>query len=249
MHNTRLKILSLIIGFLLLFGGSYQDSLAGVVGSNEQPALQVSSSLYLPVIKHNQPPNPHTGPVAILNNFTAYTSDGWLHVVGQVRNNTNQWIYAVKVEARLVNSAGATLRTEDNYVILDHLAPGVSGCFDIVFTNVPGNWSRVVFSPARYRTGTPGPLLSIRNVERQNTNSVYRITGEIRNTSGSRVELVKAVATLYNEDGKVIGCSCDIVEDINLDNNSISDFDIIFFDRGSYNDVEDDDIQASGNPR
>lgn len=249
MHYTRLKILTSIIGFLLLIGASYQDSLAGVVGREGPLTPQASSSVYLPVVKHNQPPNPHIGSVAILNNYTSYMSDGWLHITGQVRNNTNQWVHAVKVEANLQNSAGTTLMTKAGYVLLDHLAPGATGCFDLVFIDPEGNWSRIVFSTARYGTGTQGPLLTIRNVERQNTNREYRISGEIRNDSGSRVELAKAVATLYDEDGNVIGCSCGYVEGIHLGNNQTDEFEIIFFDRGNYRDVEDDDLQASGNPR
>jgi hypothetical protein len=228
---------------------------AGTDQSKASPEDQASSfPVYLPIaFRHN---HDILSEVVILSSSNHYlTTWGSLHVLGELQNNTGGTIYNVWVSARLYDRNQNLLRSDSNLIMLDYLAPGEQTCFDFVFDPPPANWSKYEFQPASYETGAPGPWLIFENTDGyRDTDSggraVYVVNGRIRNLSGGRVQAVKAVATLYNSNGKVLGCSSDYIHTsgLALNHNATGTFEVTFWDRPSYTDVRDFRLQPSSCP-
>ena len=76
--------------------------------------------------------------VHIVPNHTYYVdSIDYLHVVGEVQNNTANHLRFVKITANFFNQAGQLLDTDYTYIHLDNLPPGQKTCFTILRRSRP----------------------------------------------------------------------------------------------------------------
>lgn len=188
--------------------------------------------------------------VYILPNHTYYIdSIDSLWIVGEVWNNTLNYLTFVKISANLFNSYGQLIDTDYTYTWLDNLPPGEKTCFDILFSDNPPGWTYYEFEAPTYWTdGEPLPNITVYNVSGSYdpTYGWYEIIGQARNDQGVRVEYVSPVSTLYNSGGKVIGCDFSFVNSTHLDPGQISAFELLFSGR-DYSDASSYRIQVDGN--
>lgn len=145
--------------------------------------------------------------VVVLADSTAYTSSDYLHVVGEVMNNTNQVVGFVKISVNFYNSQGQLVGTEYTYANGYYIGPGVRTCFNISLSE-PNGWTSYSFEPVNYNTMTTQPL----NLAVLNPNGSfdrygdYNLIGEIKNNDSRTAKYPSVSATLFNEFGKVVGC-------------------------------------------
>lgn len=197
-------------------------------------------------------PSPTSIPsgVYVLSNHTYYIdSIDSLWIVGEVWNNTSDYLEFVKIPANLYGASGNLLDTDYTYTYLDSLPPGEKTCFDLLFTDYPPEWAYYEFEPPSYWTdGEPLPNLKVYNVSASYdpTYGWYEIIGQVRNDQGTRVEYVSPVGSLYNSTGKVIGCDFTYVNSTHLDPGQTSAFDMLFTGR-DYADATNYRIQVDGN--
>jgi hypothetical protein len=187
----------------------------------------------------------------ILSNHSSYVdSIDYLHIVGEVHNNTANHLRFVKIAANVFDSNNQLLDTTFTYINLDNLPVGEKTCFHILLQK-PTNWSYYQFEPPTYRTdGEPLPNLTVTNSNGSydSTFGWYEIVGQIRNDHGSRVEFVSSVGTLYNGSSAVIGCSFTYVNSTDLDAGQTSSFKMLFTGR-NLADVASYRLQTDGNPQ
>jgi hypothetical protein len=62
-----------------------------------------------------------------------YVQSGWLYVVGEVRNDTNETWTFVEVFVTLYDSAGCIVDTDSSFVASTDLAPGQKSTFSTMF--------------------------------------------------------------------------------------------------------------------
>lgn len=197
-------------------------------------------------------PTPTTVPsVAIYPNHSFYVdSIDYLHIVGEVQNNTSNNLRFVKIAANLFSSSSQLLATDFTYIYLDNLPAGDRTCFHLLVEE-PAGWSHYEFEAPTYWTdGEPLPNLTIFNDSGafDPTFGWYEIIGQVRNDHGTRVEYVSPVGTLYNVHGTVIGCDFTFVNSTHLEPNQTSSFEAIFSGR-DYPDVAAYRLQVDGNPQ
>lgn len=187
--------------------------------------------------------------VYILPNHTSYIdSIDYYHVVGEVLNNTPNYLRFVRITANLFNSSGQLIDTDYTYIYLDNLEPGARTCFNLFFSNSAGA-SYYLFEPVSYSTdGEPLPNLTAINYSGSYdaTFGWYEIIGMVRNDSGSYVSYVSPVGTLYNSSGSVVGCDYTYVNSTDLAVGQSSAFEMLFTGR-DYSDVSSYRIQVDGN--
>jgi len=176
-------------------------------------------------------PIPSAG-VTVLGNHSTYgTTLGDLYIMGEIRNNTSADLEFVRVTANLFSADGQLRATAYGYAKLDPLPPDVSTCFNILFLSPPADWSYYEFElPTYHADGDPLPTLTVFNDSGayDPTYDWYTIIGQVRNDAGVRVEYVRAIGTLYNAGGTVIGCNTGYVSSTHLEAGQTSAFNILY---------------------
>lgn len=174
----------------------------------------------------------------------------YLHIVGEVENNTANHLRFVKITANVFDSGGHLLDTGFTYTHLDSLPAGMKTCFSVLLPK-PAAWSYYEFEAPTYWTdGEPLPNLSVtsHSGSYNATYGWYEIIGQVRNDHSTRVEYVSPVGTLYNSSGTAVGCYFAYVNSTHLDVGQASSFKLTFSGR-NYSDVTSYRLQVDGDPQ
>ncbi len=195
-------------------------------------------------------PTPTSPPVEVLSNHSHFVDD-WLimHIVGEVQNNrVAGYIGVVGVTANLFNTDGQLVDTDTGYITLNTLGQGDKTCFDIMLVSPPDDWSYYEFEPPRYRAGGQAPpaLTILDDSGSVNQFGWYELLGLIRNDSERSLEFVKAVGTLYDAGGTVLGCNFSYVSIDPLAPGKLSSFKMAYYEGRDYSQVDSYRIQADG---
>lgn len=183
----------------------------------------------------------------MLPNHSHYVgSDGLLHIVGEVLNNTTAYIASVTIAVSLFSSGGHEVETELGFTWLDNLPSGEKTCFDAALSQTTG-WAYYEFAQPSFSQGRPLPNLTILNAAGSILPYMgwYQLTGQVRNEQGTRVDYIACVGTLYNAEGKVVGCDFSPIG--SLQHTETRSFTILFAGR-NYSDVASYRVQADGEP-
>lgn len=197
-------------------------------------------------------PTPTQNPdkVSVVNNHSWYVdSINYLHIVGEVYNNTNSDLRFVKVTVNIYTNSGQLLDTKFTYVTLSTLPKFDKSCFDLLLPQ-PAGWGYYTFEPVDYwDDADPLPALTISNssTSYQSTFGWYKIIGEVTNEEPYRIEFVSPVGTVYDQQGTVLGCSFTYVNSTHLDPGQKSSFDMLFSGR-DFKNVATYRLQIKGNP-
>jgi hypothetical protein len=176
-------------------------------------------------------------------------SINYLHVIGEVYNNTTNHLRFVKITANFFSS-GQLVDTNYTYIYLDNLPAGAKTCFHILLPQ-PIDWSYYQFeAPSYWTDGQPLPNLTVLNNSGSYnpTYGWYEIIGQVRNDHDRRVEYVSPIGTLYNASGTAVGCDFTYVNSTHLDPGQTSSFKMVFSGR-NYTDVSSYRLQVDGNPQ
>jgi hypothetical protein len=198
-------------------------------------------------------PSPTSAPpgVHILPNHSYYVdSIDYLHVVGEIWNNTSNHLRFVKVSINVFNSNGQLVGTDFTYIYLDNLPAGEKTCYHNLLEE-PVGWAYYQFETPTYWTdGESLPNLTVLNHSGSYDPDFgwYEIIGLVRNDNGTQVDFVQPVGTLYNASSTVIGCNFTYVNSTDLPPGGISGFEILFTGR-DYADVSWYRIQVDGDPQ
>ncbi|MGI0016907.1 MAG: FxLYD domain-containing protein, partial [Nitrososphaera sp.] len=136
--------------------------------------------------------------VSVLDSHSYFIdSINYLHIVGEVFNNTTDHLRFVKITANLFNGA-QLVATDFTFTHLDHLPAGEKTCFSVSLEQ-PANWTAYQFESPTYLTmGEPLPNLPLLNVSSSidPTFGWHEIIGQVRNDHGVTVNYVQPVGTL-----------------------------------------------------
>ena len=139
--------------------------------------------------------------IVSLNSYT--DSIGYLNVVGEIKNNSEQNVNYVQPVVSFKNSSGDTIDSSSTYTFLDVLKPGQTAPFKVSIKN-----SEDIAEYAVQVQGSYGG--SKRNLEITNSNSnvdsigYLNVNGEIKNNSNSDLQYVEVIASFYNKNGEIV---------------------------------------------
>jgi hypothetical protein len=186
----------------------------------------------------------------VLPNHSTYVdSINYLHIVGEVYNNTPDHLRLVKIPVTLYNSGGQVLDSDDTYTWLDNLPAGEKTCFHAMLPQ-PAGWSYYEFGTITHWPGRALPNLALLNHTGALINyGWYRVAGQVRNDHSAVVKSVQVVGTVYNASGAVAGCWWDLSTDpADLNPSQVGAFEITFSGR-NYSDAAFYRLQADGDPQ
>jgi len=169
-------------------------------------------------------------------------------IVGEVYNGTSNYLEYVFINVNIFNVSGQLISTEFGMVSVDSLAPWTKGCFSVVVSPfASANWSSYAFDSLEYSDDAlPPPNLVIYGDSGRLVYSYYSIIGFMRNNDSVLVDWIWVTATLYNAQGKVVGCDFGSTSADSLTPGQISSFEVLSVYRDSYADVTNYKLQADG---
>lgn len=215
----------------------------------------VADPVYLPLVFQPDIPLPTATstpaiPLVLPNYTTYYDSIDYLHIVGEVFNNTNSNLIYTKIAVDIFDSTGHLVATDYTYTLMDTLPAKDKTCFEVILP-APASWSYFNFETVSYHTSNATlPNLTVNDVSGSYdlVYGWYDLIGIVANNSATTVNFVEPVGTLYDANGYVIGCDFTFVNSTNLLPGQSSAFHITFLGR-NYNDVASYRLQVDGNPQ
>jgi hypothetical protein len=150
--------------------------------------------------------------VSILSSSVIRTQFGSTYIVGEVRNDFPNVVESVQVVGRFYDSSGRLIDTGSTYTELDQLRPEEKSPFWLIITNPSlaqriANYNLTVSWDRMGSGAKPAALSIIEGEQRRSGNENYEIVGEVINNSSQDTESVSVIATLYDQNGTVVGAS------------------------------------------
>ena len=181
--------------------GKYRVKVIGFAGANSSSAY----SLRLRTLAWGTP---------ILSSTEWTDASGYLHVVGEVLNNTAEPRRWIQIDASFLNGSGALVGQAVGYTDVPTLQPWTRSPFEIVARKPAGYASTTVKACTPGGTGclsgqvAPAPPTGITATPSAgyvDGSGRRHFTGSVRNDGASTVHLPLAMTTLYNARGNVRG--------------------------------------------
>lgn len=175
--------------------------------SGEPKFLTAAHMTYLPIAFSG-----NEGHVEILNNSTLFISDGkqkMLHITGEIANYTANAISHVSINAVLYPANGTNaLATIHGSPLLTVIPSGQKACFHL-YLEAPAKYEGYELSiPGFQSAGEPAPALDLADITAgfDKAANAYILGGRVLAPEDAAFADLRVVATLYDADGKVVGC-------------------------------------------
>jgi hypothetical protein len=222
-----------------------------VVGRFDPPTAtptDIPTETPLPTDTQPAPPPPGvnvvTGPVAFVDIV------GYLHVLGEVDNNSGGNIEFVKITANLFNGSHQLVDTGFTYSDPLVMPNGQKTCFDVLINNPPA-YSSIEFEAPTYdpTSSQPSPgLIIVSPSSSVDGSGYYHIIGQVTNSGAAASKYVQLVGTLYDGGGVVVDCDFTYVNSTDLAPGQTSSFDITYIYRPPYANVDHWSLIVNGEP-
>ena len=149
------------------------------------------------------------GEVSIQNDQKYVDSDGLLHIVGEIENNTSTPLNQIKISAILVDNNGNEVKNIVGETVSNIIMPEMKGAFDILIKNVNSESIGDYKLNLDYKMAEPkNQVIEISSTTL--TKDAYNntvITGILENKGDITANMIRVVATLYDRDGNVLTVS------------------------------------------
>ncbi len=149
------------------------------------------------------------GEVSIQNDQKYVDSDGLLHIVGEIENNTSTPLNQIKISAILLDNNGNEVKSVVGETVSNTIMPEMKGAFDILIKNVSNESIDDYELNLDYRMAEPkNQVIEISSTTlTKDTSNNTVITGMLENKGDITANMIRVVATLYDRDGNVVTVS------------------------------------------
>ena len=164
-----------------------------------------------------------------------------------MENHGTSNVQFAKITANVFNAANQIIAVDFTYTKLDVIPPSQRACYHIIVDN-PVNWTYYELEGTYLVGGVYAPSLVAPTVSTgYDAFGVPEMLGQIRNDGSGKAKFVKAVGTLFNAGGQVIGCDSAYVSSTDLNPGQTSSFRIGFWPH-TYPPIDSFLLQAHGDP-
>lgn len=145
----------------------------------------------------------------ILNDQKYVSSDGTLHIVGEVDNNLDVPIGQVKIHASLYSDSGALLGDISSDAKVNSIYPGMKAPFDIIISDIHRDDVQAYVLDLDYAVAQPkSQAMGIESSDLYHDGlDNLVISGTVSNNGDITANAVSVVATLYDARGDVVAVS------------------------------------------
>lgn len=175
-----------------------------------------------------------------LRNFTVIEQNkvidqsGLIHLFGQIRNISNETQKTIAAHAEFYDKSGRNIGNASGIVSLRSLNVGEVSPFEIIFLDK--NQTRYFFNYTLKFTSEVGGkkqdnLVITSLKSRPDIFGYYYVSGRISNIGNITATNVLAIASFFDNNGRIIGLSSAIAEPSNLTSYSTSSFTVVMDDK------------------
>ncbi len=165
--------------------------------------------------------------------------NGGFVIAGQVVNNAASALEFVRIEAQLYDAENRMLSSQDDFVSSDTLLPGGYAPFSLVFSDglPPGTVRYDLHASARYADANShtfyGPEnFAVSSQAEFDANGFLVVSGQVRNDGAVTANLVKVIAVVFDDRGRVIATDTTLVDIQTLAPGQTSTFSVSFAELG-----------------
>jgi len=155
-----------------------------------------------------------------------------VHVLGEVLNNTPTSVNEVMIEA-VVNLKAGGQTILRGYPLAGALASGSKACFDLYVVEAKEVESYAV-KVLSYGTGGSVPVSLEANIDNAGydaRNGWYSVEGTVTSADPMVLNDIRAVITLYDGSGRILGCEQSYVRSQSEEANAPATFSVLFMNR------------------
>lgn len=169
--------------------------------------------------------------VSILSYSTFFDSLGFLHIVGEVQNNSNTALSYVQISGTLYDSSNTVVDTAFTYTSLDIIPKDAKSPFEILFMN-----AEQAKKATKYGIKVTGaePVAEKQQGLRILSHSSFKdaigflhVVGEIKNDGSRSTEYVEIIATFYDNKGKVVATGFTYTDKESLASGEVASFNLV----------------------
>lgn len=179
----------------------------------------------------NTPPATAPPPAAaleILDTADVTDSLGYLHILGEIKNVSDEPHSFVKAIVTLYDASDQVIATQFSFTLLDVIPPGATAPFDVIFTHDVKGSKRYTTQADSNRGGEVKTGLRITS-HKSSTDSLgyFHVVGVVKNESSSPATFVKIIVTMYDASGKITGTAFSFTTLDTVGPGQTSPFDVI----------------------
>lgn len=170
----------------------------------------------------------------ILEQNKIIDQNGFIHLFGQIRNTSNETQKTIAAHAEFYDKSGRHIGNASGIVSVRSLNVGEVSPFEIIFLDK--NQTKYFFNYTLDFTSEIGAKkqdnLAITSLKsRPDIFGYYYVSGRISNMGNTTATNVLAIASFFDNNGRIIGLSSAIAEPNNLTSYSTSSFTVVMDDK------------------
>jgi len=144
--------------------------------------------------------------VVFLSDSAYCDINGYLHVIGEVRNDTTGNVKQIKISVSLLGTGGNITATRANLSYLSLLEPQQHSPFDVIFQEVSDEIPNYQMGLSWQTTDEiPKTRMQIQQTSTHiDEDGYYWVNGEVQNIGSQSSDLIAIIGTFYDNAGKVI---------------------------------------------
>jgi hypothetical protein len=178
----------------------------------------------------------------ILQTNTIIDESGFIHLFGEIKNISPESQYGIAVYANFYDKKGQNIGNGSGIVTARSLNTGQVSPFEIIFLDK--DKSKQFFDYSLNLTSKSGSHKAdsvniISSKSRPDIFGYYYVSGRISNMGNETATNVLAIASFFDNNGKIIGLSSAIAEPANITSNSAASFTIVMDDKLQSSKIKD----------
>jgi len=164
--------------------------------------------------------------VVFLSDFAYRDINGYLHVIGEIRNDTTGNVNQVKINVSLLDTGGNITATRANLSYLFLLEPQQRSPFDVIFQVVSDEIPNYQMELSWQTTDeTPKTRIQIQQTSAHiDEESYYWVNGEVQNIGSQASDLIVIIGTFYDSAGQVVAMASGFPDIVPLEPGESSSF-------------------------
>ncbi|HEY7228251.1 MAG TPA: FxLYD domain-containing protein [Nitrososphaeraceae archaeon] len=165
---------------------------------------------------------------------TLLDQSGLIHLFGQIKNISNESQKDVVIYATFYDKHGKYIGNASGIASVRSINPGQVSPFEIIFLDKDKSklFSEYVLNlTSKIGIQKPESMVIGSSKSRPDIFGYYYVSGRILNTGGEAATNVLAIASFFDDKGKIIGLSSAIAEPSNMTSNDIASFTIVMDDK------------------
>lgn len=181
-----------------------------------------------------------TGVITFGNLYTWSNPQGAFIINGMITNTATTALEAIVLTAQIFDAAGTVVAEQQEVLTSDVLSPGGNAAFSIRFrSGKPSQTQRYeIRANARYAEFAVRGFLGDESFLRGNDIATYNadgfltVTGDVVNKTQGLARFIKAVVTVFDEQGNVVATETTFLTKADLLPGESSRFQVVFFELG-----------------